>query len=76
MARADEWLALAQTLLTYDPDTLAALGFFEHGFALREWAPGAIQRPQLALTCVGKSRWAVACGTLITYPLLMTGEVS
>ena len=29
LARADEWLALAQTLLRYAPDTLAALGFFE-----------------------------------------------
>jgi hypothetical protein len=31
LARADEWLALVQTLLTYDPETLAALGFFERG---------------------------------------------
>ena len=30
LARADEWLALAQTLLRYAPDTLTALGFFEH----------------------------------------------
>jgi hypothetical protein len=29
LARADEWLALAQTLLRYDPDTLTALGFFK-----------------------------------------------
>ena len=27
LARADEWLALAQTLLRYDPDELTALGF-------------------------------------------------
>ena len=30
LARADEWLALAQTLLRYTPDTLAGLGFFAH----------------------------------------------
>jgi hypothetical protein len=29
LARADEWLALAQTLQAYAPDTLADLGFFE-----------------------------------------------
>ncbi|HEY5431683.1 MAG TPA: hypothetical protein VIK04_21405 [Solirubrobacteraceae bacterium] len=29
LARADEWLALAQTLLRYDPDELTALGFFD-----------------------------------------------
>ena len=29
LARADEWLALAQTLLRYAPDTLTALGLFE-----------------------------------------------
>jgi hypothetical protein len=28
LARADEWLTLAQTLLRYDPDTLTGLGFF------------------------------------------------
>jgi hypothetical protein len=30
LARADEWLTLAQTLLRYDPDTLTALGFFKN----------------------------------------------
>jgi hypothetical protein len=29
LARADEWLALAQTLSRYAPDTLTTLGFFE-----------------------------------------------
>jgi hypothetical protein len=34
LLRADEWLALAQTLLRYDPDTLTALGFFARDQAL------------------------------------------
>ncbi len=34
LIRADEWLALAQTLRVYDPAALIALGFFEHDQAL------------------------------------------
>ena len=36
LPRADEWLALAQTLNNYDPDALTALGFFEHDRELIE----------------------------------------
>jgi hypothetical protein len=36
LARADEWLALAQTLNKYDPDALRALGFFERDRELIE----------------------------------------
>jgi hypothetical protein len=36
LARADEWLALAQTLNTHDPTALRALGFFERDQELLE----------------------------------------
>jgi hypothetical protein len=36
LARADEWLAVAQILRAYDPDTLAELGFFERDQLLLE----------------------------------------
>ncbi len=43
LARADEWLALAQTLARYDPAALEALGFFERDQELLERLIGAIE---------------------------------
>jgi hypothetical protein len=44
LTRADEWLALAQTLRIYAPDTLTALGFFEHDQQLLEHLAGTLER--------------------------------
>lgn len=43
LARADEWLALAQTLARYDPDALGELGFFERDQELLEHLIDAIE---------------------------------
>ena len=52
LARTDEWLALAQTLARYDPDTLRTLGFFgrdqeilERLIDAIEWITDAEARP-------------------------------
>jgi hypothetical protein len=44
LTRADEWLALAQTLRIYAPDTLTALGFFEHDQQLLEQISETLER--------------------------------
>jgi hypothetical protein len=44
LARADEWLALVQTLARYDPKALGALGFFERAQELLEHLIDAIER--------------------------------
>jgi hypothetical protein len=44
LARADEWLALAQTLVRYDPEMLAALGFFRHDEQLLSQLAETLQR--------------------------------
>jgi hypothetical protein len=44
LARADEWLALVQTLARYDPKALGALGFFERAQELLEYLIDAIER--------------------------------
>jgi hypothetical protein len=44
LARADEWLALAQTLARYDPDALGALGFFGRDQELLGHLIDAIER--------------------------------
>jgi hypothetical protein len=44
LARADEWLALAQTLRIYAPETLAALGFFQHDQELLEHLAKTLER--------------------------------
>ena len=47
LARADEWLALAQTLLRYAPDALTALGFFEHDQTLLSRLVETLERTTL-----------------------------
>lgn len=44
LARADEWLALVQTLARYDPGALGALGFFERAQELLEHLIDAIEQ--------------------------------
>ena len=44
LARADEWLALVQTLFRYDPKALGALGFFERAQELFEHLILGIER--------------------------------
>ncbi len=44
LARADEWLALAQTLHRYAPNTLTAFGFFAHDQTLLEHLAEALQQ--------------------------------
>jgi hypothetical protein len=44
LTRADEWLALAQTLVRYDPEMLAALGFFRHDEQLLSQLAETLQR--------------------------------
>ncbi len=44
LTRADEWLALVQTLYRYDPAALRALGFFERAQELLEHLVDAIAR--------------------------------
>jgi hypothetical protein len=44
LTRADEWLALAQTLRIYAPDTLTALGFFDHDQELLEHLAATLER--------------------------------
>jgi hypothetical protein len=43
LARADEWLALAQTLASYDPKTLLAIGFYERDQELLEHLSEALE---------------------------------
>lgn len=70
LARADEWLALAQILARYDPDALDALGFHAHdhrAVALLTAAIGMIDDPE---------RWQLAEGTLQRIADLGIGHVA